>query len=372
MKFLVKKYLSLGLIIGVLVAPLETISAAETPPIISKILSTAAQEGYSKAIQVLNKEFEKNKDIKFELLVIKAEFNFKEQKHNEAIEIYKSLIKDQPHNLLLYNNLAVIQADQGNLEAAELTLLDGIKKQSDFDVTYNNLMRLKGKQASLALQSALNPSTLVSKNTQLISLNKITNSINLANPNIVLAENKSGTHTSQEKSKADVLTTADYKSQPAHIASNVEKKSQQIEAIKNTQDRSNLLDYKSPENQSLNNPPLESNSDITKQLDEWALEWSKGNVEGYLSFYSTSFNPEGGVSLEKWESQRRQRINPNQEINVQLEKIETKNINPDLIEASFKQTYTSRSIKARANKKITFEKQNNQWKIIREEIVKSN
>ena len=370
MKFLVKKYLSLGMIIGVLVAPLETIYATETPPIISKILSTASQEGYPKAIQILNKEFEKHRGLKFELLVIKAEFNFKSQKHNEAIEIYKSLIKDHPHNLLLHNNLAVIQADQGNLEAAELTLLEGIKQQSDFDVAYKNLMKLKGKQASLALQSALSPSTLASKNIELISLNQITNEINLAGPNKVLTENKSSTHISQEKSIIVAATTADHKSQPTHIASNVEKMSQQPEPIINTQDRSNILGDKSLGNESLNNPPPETNSDISKQLGAWALEWSKGNVEGYLSFYSTSFNPEGDVSLEKWKSQRRQRITPNQEINVQLENIETNNIKPNLIEASFKQIYTSRSIKARANKKITFEKHNNQWRIIREEIVK--
>lgn len=367
MNLLVKKYVWLGLIAGTLLAGSESIYSAETPLIISKIQSVAAQDGYTKAIQTLDKEFGKNKDLKLELLILKAQLNLKNQKINEAIEIYKSLIIDYPNNLITHNNLATIYANQGNLDAAEMALLNGFKQQVDVDVAYQNLMKIKGKQASIALQSALDPTRVIPKNLQLIAIIQA-NGIDLSISQQILVQDKPTTIILPENPKTEIAINT-ITAKPTPLLAKTEKTNQNSAPI-NTDGESKAKDIKTPVIQATSPPPLPVDTEISKLLNAWAQAWSKGNAEGYLSFYSDTFIPDGQIGLEKWTSQRRQRINPKQDINVRLENIEVKVNRSDLIEVVFNQFYTSQTLKARANKKITFEKNKNQWKIIREEVIK--
>ena len=149
MNLLAKKYVWLTLITVTFLAGSGSSYSAEMPSIISKIQSIAAKDGYTKAIQTLDKEFGNNKDLKLELLILKAQLSLKNQKIDGAIEIYKKLINDYPDNLITYNNLATIYASEGNLDAAEMVLLKGFKQQGNVDVAYQNLMRIKGKQAAV-------------------------------------------------------------------------------------------------------------------------------------------------------------------------------------------------------------------------------
>lgn len=361
MSSLIKKYVFFGLFSAAIAAPYGSTNAAEATAIISKIQIAATQDGYAKAIQVLDKELAKNKDIKLELLIIKAQLNFKNQKFKESIDIYKNLIKDYPKNLILYNNLAAIYGDQGDLEAAELILLDGLKQQLDVDLVFQNLIRIKGKQASIALQMALDPSRAILKNTQLTILNKV-NGLDLSASQQSSPQNKLPTNILPEKSREVVaLNTFDSKPQPNAALSETEKINPIPEPIKDSLNSST---------QPIKNPQPSTEGEIPNLLNAWANAWSMGNAEGYLSYYSPKFVPEGQISAEKWSAQRRQRIKPDQGIHVRLENIEIEIKGGNLIEASFKQFYTSRTLKAQANKKITLELQNNQWKIIREEVVK--
>lgn len=371
MNFLVKKYIGLGLIMGALATTPGTICASETPPIITKIQLAASQDGYTKAIQILEKEFEKNKDIKLELLILKAQLNFKNKKANEAIDIYKKLIEDYPENLLIYNNLAAIYASQGNLESAELTLLNGFNQLQDVDIAYRNLMKIKGKQASIAVQLALDPEKSNSKNLQLTTLNQVGSGIDISFLQQAPTANKLTVDTLSEKSKADVvINTSEPKALPPYSLNTQDKNDPKLESLRNNKDTPKIQEQTTREFKPTQNQSTKIDTEIPDLLNAWANEWSKGNSEGYLSFYSAQFTPEGDIGFQKWRAQRQQRITPNQEINVRLENIQIEGKNMNLIEASFKQIYTSRNLKARANKKVTLEKQNNQWKIIREEIIK--
>jgi hypothetical protein len=365
MNLLVKKYVWLTLITGTFLAGPGSSYSAETPPIIAKIQTIATQDGYTKAIQTLDKEFVRNKDLKLELLILKAQLSLKNQKINEAIEIYKSLIKDYPNNLITHNNLASIYANEGDLDAAEMVLLNGFRQQADVDTAYQNLMKIKGKQASMALQLVLDPLKTTQKNLQLTTLNKV-NGIDLSTPQNALTQIKPPVAILSENLKIEIaINTPIIK--PTPPLTRTEKTNQDSAPI-NTESESKAKEIKIPATQADSPPTVDI--EISKLLKAWAQAWSTGSAEGYLAFYSEKFIPEGQVGLAKWTSQRRQRINPKQDINVRLENIEVKVNRSDLIEVVFNQFYTSQTLKARANKKITLEKNNNQWKIIREEVIK--
>jgi hypothetical protein len=367
MNLLVKKYVWLTLMTGTFLAGSGSSYSAETPPIISKIQSIAAQDGYTKAIQTLDKEFGRNKDLKLELLILKAQLSSKNQKTNEAIEIYKSLIKDYPSNLIAHNNLATIYANEGDLDAAEMVLLNGFRQQADVDTAYQNLMKIKGKQASMALQLVLDPLKTTQKSLQLTALNHA-NEIDLSTPQVALAQVKPPAVISPENSKIEIAINTTI-TKPTPPLTRTEKTNQDSAPI-NTESESKAKESKIPPTQAASPPAPPVDIEISKLLKAWAQAWSTGSAEGYLAFYSEKFIPDGQIGLAKWTSQRRQRINPKQDINVRLENIEIKVKKSDLIEVVFNQFYTSQTLKARANKKITLEKNKNQWKIIREEVVK--
>jgi len=367
MNLLIKKYGWLTLITGSFLAGTGSSYSAETPPIISKIQSIAAQDGYTKAIQTLDKEFGINKELKLELLILKAQLSLKNQKMNEAIEIYKSLIKDYPSNLIMHNNLATIYANEGDLDTAEMVLLDGFKQQADVDTAYQNLMKIKGKQASIALQLVLDPLKTTQKSLQLTTLNRA-NGIDLSTPENALAQIKPPVAILPENTKNEIaINTIITKPTPPLTRT---EKTNQYSAPINTDSELKEKESKIPATQPANPPPPPIDIEISNLLKAWAQAWSTGSAEGYLAFYSEKFIPEGQIGLAKWADQRRQRINPKQDINVRLENIEVKVKKSDLIEVVFNQFYTSQTLKARANKKITLEKNKNQWKIIREEVIK--
>jgi adhesin transport system outer membrane protein len=104
-------------------------------------------------------------------------------------------------------------------------------------------------------------------------------------------------------------------------------------------------------------------------VKDWAAGWSSGNAERYLSFYSERFVPETKINFSTWAEQRRQRITPEQGIQVQIEDTQVLSSSPQLAELSFKQFYVSKSLKARSTKQLTLEQHNGQWAIVRERVI---
>jgi adhesin transport system outer membrane protein len=104
-------------------------------------------------------------------------------------------------------------------------------------------------------------------------------------------------------------------------------------------------------------------------VKDWAAGWSTGNAERYLSFYSERFVPETKTNFTTWADQRRQRITPEQGIQVQIEDTQVISSSPQLAELSFKQFYVSKSLKARSTKQLTLEQHNGQWAIVRERVI---
>ena len=330
----------------VLLGPTSAL-ASEPLSVVSQIQSIAETEGYAKALRQLDKELPKHGDLKHELLVLKAGLKLNNQQTQDAIDIYIQLIRENPKNLSLYNNLAGIYASQGKLIQAERTLLNGMKSQAELSTAYGNLMAIKGQQAALALQLALDPSQPKNPKTELTPLLSI-NGVDVRAPqyNPALAV-KPPAPTPAPSVPLPVVT--------AQAPESLVVKATTVNAVV-------AAPPKTPDVQA-------REESLAAFVKDWAAGWSTGNAERYLSFYSERFVPETKTNFTTWADQRRQRITPEQGIQVQIEDTQVISSSPQLAELSFKQFYVSKSLKARSTKQLTLEQHNGQWAIVRERVI---
>lgn len=105
---------------------------------------------------------------------------------------------------------------------------------------------------------------------------------------------------------------------------------------------------------------------VPGMLAAWSRSWSEQDVEGYLSFYSSGFQPPEGSSREAWAATRRARILKPTRIEVSLDQIEIRKVGADRAAASFVQSYASDLFSDVAVKTLDLVWEEERWKILRE------
>ena len=106
---------------------------ASSSDAIQRALSLIDQKRYSQAHEVL--EHEPNTP---RLRLVQGILHAREGSRARAIEIFERLRSDHPEMVEAYNNLAVLYADQGRLEAARGVLVSALERRSDATL-YANL-----------------------------------------------------------------------------------------------------------------------------------------------------------------------------------------------------------------------------------------
>ena len=114
--------------------------------------------------------------------------------------------------------------------------------------------------------------------------------------------------------------------------------------------------------------PDPGTSVIAEAVRDWARAWQAQKSGDYLSAYSPSFRPPRGLSRPAWETQRQQRIDGAQWIEVTLDDLEVRLIEPGRALAVFFQRYRSDSYSDEVEKALLLVLEDGHWRIQREEI----
>ncbi|HEX4879605.1 MAG TPA: TRAP transporter large permease subunit [Limnobacter sp.] len=112
--------------------------------------------------------------------------------------------------------------------------------------------------------------------------------------------------------------------------------------------------------------PAVVQGEITEMVSNWAAAWSARDVEGYLSFYSASFELPGQLSRDQWESQRRARIVSKKNIEVDTNNLSIQ-VSGDSATVEFDQSYKADSYSDRVRKTLRLIKEGGRWKIVTEQ-----
>ncbi len=102
-----------------------------------------------------------------------------------------------------------------------------------------------------------------------------------------------------------------------------------------------------------------------QRLQDWAAAWMAKDVDHYMSFYSKNFQATT-MSTQRWMQERRRLVGKKGEIDVDISDVHTRQIDPDTVETTFHQAYTSDDYSDDVTKTLTWKREDGRWNIIRE------
>ncbi|OSM02356.1 hypothetical protein MAIT1_02489 [Magnetofaba australis IT-1] len=111
-------------------------------------------------------------------------------------------------------------------------------------------------------------------------------------------------------------------------------------------------------------PPQDD--EASAAVHNWAKAWARKDVETYLNSYGENFRPSRGRSRATWEKTRRNRLSKPGKISVEVSDLEISDAPNGRKRATFVQTYRSYNYRDQVKKLLLLEKQDEQWKIVRE------
>ena len=234
---------------------------------------------------------------------------------NKAKDILSKILKKNPKNSQIMNNIAFIEAKSGNIDKAIKILRGQISENENIETIYKNLTNLYAFQANLLYEEAL--SIQESENEIELSLIKKlkTADNNIANKKI-----------SPEKKEVRVLK---------NIAQ---------ENIK-------------PEN-------------IELFIVNWANYWQNKKYDEYFNCYEENYFPKNFKSKSAWKSDRKEKIQNKKNITIKISDINLINYDTKNILIQFTQAYNSDSFSDVVKKHTTATIVNGDIKITGEYILK--
>ncbi len=235
-----------------------------------------------------------------------------------AIKRYEALIKLYPQEPVLFNNLAVLMAKEGKLDAALERLEQAMHVDQLYATVYENLSAVYVEMARGSYARALQLGVVP----QQLSLKEVKLDTTLA-----------------QATRAKPNTP----NQPAAASTGVEKMPMPSKNQAGPQDE-----------------------DILLTLQGWASAWSAQQVDLYLSFYAAEFRPAKGLSRTRWVQQRRLRLRRPAWVKVTLNDFQIQPAGEGLARVRFLQLYKSDHYRDRSMKEMMLKSSPEGWRILSE------
>ncbi|KAF0812543.1 hypothetical protein IGB42_02832 [Andreprevotia sp. IGB-42] len=283
---------------------------------------------------------------------------------DEAIKAFVSLSEDYPQLPEPYNNLAVLYAQQNQLDKSRAALQMAIQTNPSYAIAHENLGDLYARLASQAYSKALQ---LENNNTVQTKLKLVSElfSQNAMAPKTQLASVKPGKITPLPK-----ITITGAPLKPSAVPTL--PPTMAVAAAKPTsKPLPTLAPVATPAPAPAKVETAKAGNDSARQqvvaaVDGWAGAWGKQNVNGYLGAYSRQFKAPGGQKFDAWAKERRDRISAPKSIDVHVSDVKIDFVDEDTVKVRFRQSYKSERLSTTTGKTLIMQKSGNRWLIIEE------
>ena len=235
----------------------------------------------------------------------------------------------------------------------------------------NNVISMKriskNNEGLFEINASNNDLPEFSKNNEVASVNNIFDDIELESTkgdeikNNISDEDESIDYEEQVFSKNKIDKDSDISQQ--------DEKTEKSEIIKEK-----IKDIKVKEVQLAKNIERKSDYEVVKSvIDEWKSSWENKDIEKYLSFYIDDYSSKYFNNHELWKNDRKKRIENKSSIEIKITDLNiTFNIEKNEIAiVKFIQNYKSEQYSDEVVKNILLIKENFNWKIFSEEILKN-
>lgn len=259
---------------------------------------------------------------------------------NEAIKAFADLTRDFPQLPEPYNNLAVIYAQQGEYEKARNALEAALAAHPSYATAHENLGDVYAALAGASYNRAL----LIDQGNQglrnkIATLAKIDHSPVLAAVPTPAAAEAPPAKSTRKSKKAE--------------AKAVEPEKAAAEATPTDSNEGGAVDAK-------------TRAAVSDAVVAWTRAWSSKDLAAYFAAYAEDFAPEGGLALEDWQQQRKDRILKPSRIQVEARNVEISKLGDSQVRVKFVQQYESDTFTDSVSKIIELKRVDDAWKIVRE------
>ena len=319
-------------------------------------------------------------------------------KNKEAIDTFTQLTKEFPELPEPYNNLAVLYANQNQLDKSRQALEQAIRTNPSYSTAHENLGDIYAKLASQAYSKALQldgshaqsvqpklalihdlfstgqaqaqaqalaqapsaPAPVTATATQAVSSSttapaqaSVVAAAATAQP-VASAQPATATPVTETASppatepKAETKTTA--KAEPK-AEPKVETKA--------------VATADAGQAAKADTPPAANVAEVEAAVRTWAKAWAAKDMANYLAAYSPNFQTPGKQSRKAWEAERRARIVGKRSISVNLADLTITTQN-DRATARFRQHYRADTLNVSSRKTLQLELRKGQWLIVSE------
>lgn len=288
-------------------------------------------------------------------------------KTNDAIMTFQSLTEDFPELPEPYNNLAVLYSSKGQFEKARVALELAIQTHPSYSTAHENLGDIYAKLASQAYDKALQ---LDKSNPNVATKLNLVRDLFSTNP-------KANTAPRVTASAAALTTTAP----PAIINNTVASAAGTVRpapvptqpAASATPAKTAPVAAAAPATAPAKAEPAkpaaaDASAEVLATVNTWASNWASKNATGYLALYSKDFKPDDGSSRATWAAARRERITAPRRISVEVLGASVEMVSASEAKVTFRQAYSSDSLKTRSRKTLTLVKEGSGWLITRERV----
>ena len=323
---------------------------------ITQLLKTGkAAEALTKADQRLA-ESPRDPQLRFLRGVAQADSG----KQNDAIVTFTKLTEEYPELPEPYNNLAVLYANQNQLDKSRAALEMAIRTNPSYATAHENLGDIYAKLASQAYSKAL----------QLDGSNA-----NSVRPKLALIRNL---FTADTRGTARPVATA-----PAPAATPSPAPAAVVAAAKPAAPAASAAPAPAPAPVATPAPeaavpvaaptpapvkpaPVDTAvQDVTAAVQNWAAAWAAKDMKAYLASYGKEFDPPGRQTRAAWEKERESRIVGKSSISVKLSDLDV-TVQGHKATARFHQAYSADTLNVSSRKTLDLVQHQGRWLIVRE------
>ena len=286
-------------------------------------------------------------------------------KQTDAISTFTKLTEDYPELPEPYNNLAVLYANQNQLDKARTALEMAIRTNPAYATAHENLGDIYAKLASQAYNKALQldasqAGTLRPKLALIRELFSVDAKSAGAKGSATVAR-----ATAPAPTAAPVAAPAPVVAAAPAAAPSPAPAPAPVAAPAPAPAPAAAPTPAAAPAPAKTATAHNAAKDVEMAVQAWASAWEDQDMGGYLGAYAKTFQPKGQTSRAAWEKERRERIVGRAKINVGISDLSVK-IDGDKAQARFRQQYSSGNLNVSSRKTLDMVNQGGRWAIVRE------
>ena len=271
----------------------------------------------------------------------------------DAVATFTKLTEDYPELPEPYNNLAVLYANQNQLDKARTALEMAIRTNPSYATAHENLGDIYAKLASQAYNKALqlDAANATSVKPKLALIRELFSADIAKGAKPAAAAPAPAVVATQRPAPAPAPAAAPAPT-PAPAATAAAPAATPAPAPTAAPDAAKQEAAKDAK-------------EVTAAVQAWAAAWAAKDMKAYLAAYGKDFDPPGRMTRAAWEKEREARIVGKSKITVQVSDLNV-SVNGNKATARFRQAYSADSLNVSSRKTLDLVESNGRWLIVRE------